>query len=248
MQGRRAATRCVRLYVAIENILASAAGDAAALTDLLSRSRVLGVSLLRRPVRPLVDNLLLLKLLLEAFVSRLVASNDERDGRLWGLVGMASIEWWRWIILNCKLNCLRDLRSREFGDDPEREVDSRSDPARGKKILVAHNSSFFVRGANQRQEVHIGPVRRRPTPLQQSCCAEKKGAGANGGHILGARALAANEVNGLVVGNRPHDACAAGYGNEVESRTGLEVKVGRNSRLRSLKTGCIALARMCVRA
>ncbi len=64
MQGRRAAMRCVRLYVAIENILASAAVDAAALTDLLSRSRVLGVSLLRRPVRPLVDNLLLLKLLL----------------------------------------------------------------------------------------------------------------------------------------------------------------------------------------
>jgi len=62
VQGRRAAMRS--LYVAIKNILASAASDAAALTDLLSRSRVLGVSLLRKPLRPLTDNLLLLKLLL----------------------------------------------------------------------------------------------------------------------------------------------------------------------------------------
>jgi hypothetical protein len=62
MQGRRAAMR--RVYVAIENILASVAGDAAALTDLLSRSRVLGVSLFLRPLRPLTDDLLFLKLLL----------------------------------------------------------------------------------------------------------------------------------------------------------------------------------------
>ena len=36
---------------------------------------------------------------------------------------MASLEWRRRVVLNPKLNCLRDFRSREFGNDAEREVE-----------------------------------------------------------------------------------------------------------------------------
>ena len=101
---------------------------------------------------------------------------------------------------------LRDLRSGKFGDDAECEVNSRSDAARSEDIAVAHDSRLFVTGADQGQQVDVGPMRRSPTPLQQPGCTKKKGAHANRGYILCVLALAANEVDRLDIGEGFHNA------------------------------------------
>jgi hypothetical protein len=76
---------------------------------------------------------------------------------------MAPVEWRRRVVLEPKLKRLRDFRSCEFGDDVEREVDSRRDSTRGKEAIT-HKPLVFVRRANQRQQIHVSPVRRGPTP------------------------------------------------------------------------------------
>ncbi len=60
------------------------------------------------------------------------------------------------------------LRSGKFGDDAECKIDSRSDAACGEDITVSHDSPLFVIGADQSQQIDVGPVRRSPTALEQA--------------------------------------------------------------------------------
>ena len=122
------------------------------------------------------------------------------------LVRVAGVEGRSRVVLDGELDRLRDLQPGKFGDDTECEVDSRSDATRGEDIAVAHDTRLFVTGANQGQQVDIGPMRCGPAPLQQPGCAKKKGADAYGGDVLRVLALSADEVDRLDIGEGFHDA------------------------------------------
>ena len=129
------------------------------------------------------------------YESRGVAVNHKGDGRLGCLVGMASIERRGWVVLDPKLDGLRNLWPGHFGDDAECEVDARGDAARGEDMAVADDPTLLVTGADQRQQVYIGPMGRSPAPPQQSSRAKKKRSHAHGGDVLGALALARPSIS-----------------------------------------------------
>ncbi|BCG96921.1 hypothetical protein MesoLj131a_57850 [Mesorhizobium sp. 131-2-1] len=89
-------------------------------------------------------------------------------------------------------------------------------------IAISHDASLLVTGADQGQQVDIGPMRGGPTSLQQSGRTKKKSAHANRGHILCAPTLTPNELDSLDVCEGLYDARTTGYANQVERRTVLE--------------------------
>ena len=155
--------------------------------------------------------------------SRPSALNHERGGRLGCLVRVAGIEGRGGVVLDPELDGFCDLWPGKLGHDAECEVDSRRDTARCEDIAVAHDALLFVTGADQGQQVDLGPMRRRPTPLQQPGRTKKKGASAHRGYVLCLFTLAANEVDRLGIREGIHNAeAASGHADQVERWRAVE--------------------------
>ena len=135
---------------------------------------------------------------------------------------MAGIERRGRVVLDAELNGPGDLGPGDLGHDAEGEVDPRRHASRREDIAVAHDAPFLVAGADEGQEVDVGPMRRCPATLEKPGGAEKKGARAHGGHVSRARPLAANEVDRLAIGEGVGDARAAGHADEIERRSAVE--------------------------
>ena len=87
---------------------------------------------------------------------------------------MAGVEGRRGVVLDAELDRLRHLRPGELGDDGEGEVDARRDAAGGEDVAVADDARLLVAGADQRQQVDVGPVRRGPPPLRNPAAPRRK--------------------------------------------------------------------------
>ena len=101
---------------------------------------------------------------------------------------MSRIEWWRWVVLDAQLDCLGRRFTRNLGYDGQAKINTRGDTSCGDHIAVLYDPCSLVRRPDQRQEIGIGPMRRRPSALEQSCNAENERARANGGDVLCAAA------------------------------------------------------------
>jgi hypothetical protein len=133
---------------------------------------------------------------------------------------VARIEGRRGVVLDAELDRLRGRVAGERGDDAQPEIDARGDAARGDHVAVADDPGLLVRRPDERQEVGVGPMRRRPPAVEQPGGAEDEGAGADGGDVFGVRRLGAHERDRLRIGDGLDDAGrAAGDAEEVERRT-----------------------------
>ncbi len=110
-------------------------------------------------------------------------------------VGAAGGERRGGIVLDRKLDALRDLGARHLRRNGEREVDARRDAAAREYVAVAHDAGLLVLGADQRQQAGVGPVSGGAAALEKAGDAQHEGAGAHRGHVLRLRALAAHEVD-----------------------------------------------------
>ena len=75
---------------------------------------------------------------------------------------MAGGKWRIRIVFETELDRLSDLSAGNLGGDVETKVDSRCDATGGDHVPVFDHAAFLVRGANERQQLGIGPVRRGP--------------------------------------------------------------------------------------
>lgn len=84
-------------------------------------------------------------------MSLFIPLNHKRGGRFGCRVRVAGIEGRRWVVLDGKLDSLRHLNPGKFGNNAKCKIDPCRDTARREDMVVAHNASLFVTGANQGQ-------------------------------------------------------------------------------------------------
>ena len=133
---------------------------------------------------------------------------------------MSRIERWRWVVLDAELDCLGGRLARNLRYDTESKIDPRSDASCGDHMAVFYDPCFLVCRPDERQEIGIGPMCRHPSPLEQSGNTENERAGANGGDILRATSLPADEIDGLLIGDGPDDtAHPTRNANQIEGWT-----------------------------
>ena len=86
-----------------------------------------------------------------------------------------------------------------------------------------------MRGADQRQEVDIGPVRRGPPPFQQPRGPDQESAHAHRRYILRLSALTADEADGLIIGKGIGHAGTTRHTDQIERRTIGEGAIGHDA-------------------
>src|SRR5262245_32679 len=85
---------------------------------------------------------------------------------------MSGIEWWRRVVLDAELDCLGGRLTRNLRYDAESEIDPRGDASCGDDVAVLYDPCFLVCRPDERQEIGISPMRRRPPPFEQACDTE----------------------------------------------------------------------------
>src|SRR5262245_63898971 len=112
---------------------------------------------------------------------------------------MAGVERWRGVVLDAELDRLRPVLAGDLGGDGQTEIDPRRHAAGGDNATVLDHARLLVGGADKRQKIGVGPMRRGAPAPEQSSRPQLKRARAYRRHILGAMRLLAHEVDSVLV-------------------------------------------------
>ena len=135
----------------------------------------------------------------------------------WRSIRVPTAERRRWIILDPELNGLRGLLSRDLRYYAQAKINTRGHASCRDDVAVSNDPGFFVRGADQRQQLSKGPMCRRPPPSEHPCHSEYKGAGTNRCDVFRLACLPAHEVDRLlVVGSCDNAVPSPGDADEIE--------------------------------
>ena len=136
---------------------------------------------------------------------------------------MTGGEWRIGIVFEAQLDRLSDRFSRDLGYDPEAKVDPGCNTTRRDDISVPDHTAFFMRCADERQQLGKGPVSRRAPTLEEPGDAENEGSSAHGGHEFSRTRLPSDEFDRLAVGHRlDHAGTAARHTDQIEARASME--------------------------
>jgi len=133
---------------------------------------------------------------------------------------MAGIKWWRRVIFYAELNSSGRSLACDFGNDAKPKIDACGHTTRRNDVAIFHRSCVFVCGSDERQKIGIGPVRRSPSPLQQTSHTQNKCAQANRGDVLCGPRFLTDELDRLtIIDNIGNALASARYTDQVERRT-----------------------------